>query len=355
MKRYIILTCCLLAVLICSPNGTISALGEDDIITAKKAQKTATVGTKDKDCDNDGVPDSEDDCPSIPGPAATKGCPDTDGDGIPDHLDDCPNLFGLIQFRGCPDTDGDGIPDNKDVCPHEPGPASNNGCPLPDKENRTIVTAKVIDTVNFDTEMDLQLMRYDKYLSELQFSQEEYLESQIKRTSPNTRKDLSNTEGNGQEKTEKSVKSQTGNKVAKSETAANEENKSNTVTGPTVTINSLQFQSFKPKLEVLLADLKFQNGRVLFVDEYKFFSALHELASYCTAYPEWTKLIFNCYSNETDNAYGNKQLFSNRVHTMKKMLSGNLHIAANRLEFVSKVGSPSQMSNYIALEIKTKE
>jgi hypothetical protein len=339
MKRCIVLFYCLFAVFILYPNVSKSAPDEDNIIAAKKAKKVATVVLKGEDSDNDGVPDSEDECPSIPGPIATRGCPDTDGDGIPDHLDDCPNLFGLIQFGGCPDTDGDGIPDNKDVCPHDAGPASNNGCPLPDKGNHA--ASKVVDTMNVDAEMDMQIMRYEKYLADLQFKENEYIEAQMT-AAANTRKP-----------SVKSDKSQTGIKGTKSE--AETPNVVEKTTGPTVTISSPQFQSFKPKLEVLLADLKFQNGRVLFVDEYKFFSALHELATYCTAYPEWTKIIFNCYSNETDNAYGNKQLFSNRVHTMKKMLAGNLNVSSNRLEFVSKVSSPTCMSNYIALEIKTKE
>jgi hypothetical protein len=366
MKRCIVFVCCVLAVLIHYPNVTKSAPDEDNIITAKKAKKTASAVVKDDDSDNDGVPDNEDDCPSIPGSAATRGCPDTDGDGIADHLDDCPTLSGLVQFRGCPDTDGDGIPDNKDVCPHDAGPASNNGCPLPEKGNKAVTTAKVIDTVNFEMEMDLQLMHYEKYLAELESTHDEYIQSQSNRSASTARKELSYNEGTGREKIDKPVKNdktQPGKDVRpESETTPKEEKRPNiaentspAVTGPTVTINSPQFQSFKPKLEVLMADLKFQNGRVLFVDEYKFFSALHELATYCTAYPEWTKIIFNCYSNETDNAYGNKQLFSNRVHTMKKMLAGNLNVSSSRLEFVNKVGAPSSMSNYIALEIKIKE
>jgi outer membrane protein OmpA-like peptidoglycan-associated protein len=37
----------------------------------------------------------------------------------------------LAQYRGCPDTDGDGIPDNEDKCPEVAGPASEGGCPPP--------------------------------------------------------------------------------------------------------------------------------------------------------------------------------------------------------------------------------
>ncbi len=55
---------------------------------------------------------------------------DTDGDGVPDSEDACPTQPGLAEFDGCPDTDGDQVPDNVDKCPHEPGPADNGGCPL---------------------------------------------------------------------------------------------------------------------------------------------------------------------------------------------------------------------------------
>jgi outer membrane protein OmpA-like peptidoglycan-associated protein len=55
---------------------------------------------------------------------------DSDGDGIPDSEDACPTQPGPAEFDGCPDTDGDQIPDNVDKCPNEPGPAENGGCPL---------------------------------------------------------------------------------------------------------------------------------------------------------------------------------------------------------------------------------
>jgi OOP family OmpA-OmpF porin len=86
------------------------------------------------DIDGDGVPDSEDECPTIAGLPEHKGCPDTDGDGIPDHLDECPTFAGLPQFGGCPDTDGDGIPDHLDECPTVFGLKENRGCPVGDKD-----------------------------------------------------------------------------------------------------------------------------------------------------------------------------------------------------------------------------
>jgi hypothetical protein len=60
------------------------------------------------DGDGDGVPDAEDDCPQVAGPAPT-GCPkkDTDGDGLWDGVDSCPleaeDFNGIQDDDGCPD------------------------------------------------------------------------------------------------------------------------------------------------------------------------------------------------------------------------------------------------------------
>lgn len=92
-----------------------------------------------KDRDNDGVPDDQDACPTIPGSALTNGCPDKDGDGIADQVDKCPDVPGVAAYQGCPvpDTDKDGVNDLEDKCPTEAGPASNQGCPLPKPEPDT--------------------------------------------------------------------------------------------------------------------------------------------------------------------------------------------------------------------------
>ncbi len=90
---------------------------------------------KAKDTDFDGVPDSADQCPEKPGPADNSGCPkpkDTDSDGVPDSADQCPEKPGPADNSGCPkpkDTDSDGVPDSSDRCPEKPGPADNSGCP----------------------------------------------------------------------------------------------------------------------------------------------------------------------------------------------------------------------------------
>lgn len=81
------------------------------------------------DKDGDGIPDKDDLCPELAGTPEYKGCPDRDGDGIIDPDDDCPDTPGLTAFRGCPDTDGDGIKDDEDACPDIAGPLVNQGCP----------------------------------------------------------------------------------------------------------------------------------------------------------------------------------------------------------------------------------
>ncbi|WP_434386351.1 thrombospondin type 3 repeat-containing protein [Melittangium boletus] len=91
-----------------------------------------------KDTDKDGIADDADKCPTEPGPAERLGCPvkDTDKDGIPDEADKCPTEPGPAERQGCPvkDTDKDGIPDEADKCPTEPGPAARQGCPVKDTD-----------------------------------------------------------------------------------------------------------------------------------------------------------------------------------------------------------------------------
>jgi outer membrane protein OmpA-like peptidoglycan-associated protein len=92
-----------------------------------------------KDSDNDGLVDSKDKCPTVPGVAKYDGCPvpDTDGDGVNDENDKCPTVKGLAKYQGCPipDTDKDGINDEEDKCPTVYGVARYQGCPVPDTDN----------------------------------------------------------------------------------------------------------------------------------------------------------------------------------------------------------------------------
>lgn len=106
----------------------------------ESGDRLAAVG----DADDDGIDDSIDACPDVPGePNAdpTKdGCPpaDRDADGIRDVDDACPTTKGLanadVTRNGCPaDSDGDGEHDGIDACPDAVGVANvdpdKNGCP----------------------------------------------------------------------------------------------------------------------------------------------------------------------------------------------------------------------------------
>ncbi len=90
------------------------------------------------DTDKDGIPDSLDKCPTVPGLEKYQGCPipDTDKDGVNDEEDKCPTVPGLAKYQGCPvpDTDKDGINDEEDKCPTVPGVARYKGCPVPDTD-----------------------------------------------------------------------------------------------------------------------------------------------------------------------------------------------------------------------------
>jgi hypothetical protein len=366
MKRDMRLIYSILAVLILC-NGVVYAAQDEDPVASKKAKKTIPVMSKNADSDNDNVPDAEDDCPNIPGLAALKGCPDSDGDGIPDHLDGCPTVAGLAQFKGCPDSDLDGIPDNADVCPYEAGPASNNGCPVSEKTTATHVPkgTRVIDTISLDEERDQQIMRYERYVAEHELKRQEYIARiaiENSNRSDNGATDFETPTGEKkqiiasnvvEEKKKEEVKNV--EEVVKEEIAVVETPPpaNPLVTLSTVKIDNAMYLSYKPKLEELLKNMRFQDGHVRFLDENKCFDALSELASYCKTYPEWI-LTFRCYSNETDNAYGNKQLFSNRTYVLKQILVDDLQIQSQRLNFVNNISHTSEVSNFISLEITVK-
>ncbi len=86
------------------------------------------------DDDGDGIGNACDECPNEAGEASNAGCPecpDQDEDGICDTEDNCPEVFN----QGQADDDGDGIGNKCDECPDEPGVLSNAGCPkCPDQD-----------------------------------------------------------------------------------------------------------------------------------------------------------------------------------------------------------------------------
>ena len=80
---------------------------------------------------------------------------DTDGDGVPNTEDNCPTIEGVATNFGCPnDTDGDGIADADDRCPAEPGVAASLGCPAstaPDDAEVKRVLDAAISGVKFNS------------------------------------------------------------------------------------------------------------------------------------------------------------------------------------------------------------
>ena len=122
--------------------------------TNDPATNGCPLKAKPKDRDGDGILDDEDACPDTPGMRTsdpkTNGCPDRDGDGIVDKDDACPDVKGVKtddpKTNGCPpDRDGDGVPDAEDACPDVPGVKTNdpktNGCP-PDRDGDGVPDAE---------------------------------------------------------------------------------------------------------------------------------------------------------------------------------------------------------------------
>jgi OOP family OmpA-OmpF porin len=110
--------------------------GTNDFHLYHTAGLTFNLG-KQKDSDNDGVPDKKDQCPNTPaGVAVDKvGCPlDRDHDGVADYMDACPDVAGLPALKGCPDKDMDGITDAEDRCPDVAGTVALKGCPDSDQD-----------------------------------------------------------------------------------------------------------------------------------------------------------------------------------------------------------------------------
>ncbi|ETR74610.1 MAG: Outer membrane porin F precursor [Candidatus Magnetoglobus multicellularis str. Araruama] len=100
--------------------------------------KPAVSQSQMDDQDQDGVPDSLDQCPNtVPMVSVNaRGCPyDSDQDGVYDHQDKCPDTQPgeRVDMFGCSkDSDSDGVMDALDRCPGTPANATVDvhGCPL---------------------------------------------------------------------------------------------------------------------------------------------------------------------------------------------------------------------------------
>ncbi|MBC7587209.1 MAG: OmpA family protein [Chitinophagaceae bacterium] len=124
------------------------------------------------DTDRDGINDENDKCPTVPGVAKYGGCPipDTDKDGINDEEDKCIDVPGLARYQGCPipDTDKDGLNDEVDKCPTVAGPASNEGCPIPKiTEEKKKKVEKAATNIYFATGSAILLKKSNKALDEI--------------------------------------------------------------------------------------------------------------------------------------------------------------------------------------------
>ena len=128
------------------------------------------------DTDSDGVPDSQDNCPSTPAGrvVGANGCQlDGDGDGVTDADDRCPNSprGAVVNSQGCtPDNDGDGIPDHRDEClDTEPGAKVDDvGCYIELEEVVTIDLALEFDlnSAELRPEHRSEIARVAKFLRE---------------------------------------------------------------------------------------------------------------------------------------------------------------------------------------------
>ncbi len=121
---------------------------------------------QDGDADEDGVPDSRDECPNtaIGRSVDARGCPrDSDGDGVADDQDKCPNTVRQVPVDayGCEfDSDNDRVVNRLDDCPNTSAGTrvDSKGC-----EIREVIR---LPGVNFQTNSSLLLAGAETVLND---------------------------------------------------------------------------------------------------------------------------------------------------------------------------------------------
>lgn len=135
-----------------------------------------------EDADNDGVPDSRDQCPGTPAGANvdSNGCErDDDGDGIANSKDQCPNTpaGASVNNRGCElDSDNDGVVDSQDQCPDTTAGAKvdDTGC---EGVTETVETIEL--KVQFPTNSSVIGDAYDNEIRRVAEFMREYPETNV--------------------------------------------------------------------------------------------------------------------------------------------------------------------------------
>ncbi|WP_199457102.1 MULTISPECIES: OmpA family protein [unclassified Marinobacter] len=141
-----------------------------------------TTEPKPADADNDGVPDSRDQCANTPAGAQvdSRGCElDADNDGVADSKDQCPNTpaGAEVNSRGCElDSDNDGVVNSKDQCPNTAAgtEVDETGC---EGVTETIETIEL--RVQFPTNSSVIDATYDAEIRKAADFMEEYPETTV--------------------------------------------------------------------------------------------------------------------------------------------------------------------------------
>lgn len=134
------------------------------------------------DADNDGVPDTRDQCPGTPAGVSvdSNGCElDGDNDGIADSRDECPNTpaGAEVNNRGCElDSDNDGVVNSQDQCPNTTAGAKVDaeGC---EGVTETVETIEL--RVQFPTNSSVINAAYDEEIRRVADFMAEYPETTV--------------------------------------------------------------------------------------------------------------------------------------------------------------------------------